>query len=341
MFELEPIQYLQSFASGWLTALMLFISAIGSQPCHKLIVATIIFGVNFRKGILLTNVFFCTAMLTDYFKHIFALPRPYQLDSKIQYLSIGEPPVSPFTGLESKGFFAPLNQEVVEFYRSQSNPSYGFPSGHVSSTTSLWGSIGLLIDHRRARISISGLIFLMAVSRMYLGMHFLADVVGGFALGMMMVFLVFAFCIREPQGYFSPGSLSFIRSPGLKKLIFLSYLLVLPILIFALIPAVQADDAGCLLGINGGLVLQLARGLPKDSGGGSKRLARVLLAVLLFVTLRCALKWSVEAAFQAENRWFEFLNGGIASFIFIWGTVAISLKFGWYERADAETGLPT
>lgn len=66
-----------------------------------------------------------------------------------------------------------------------------FPSGHVMAAMALWGllpSVVALLTHRRrlwwASVAASGVIIgLVAASRVYLGVHWLSDVVGGLLLG--------------------------------------------------------------------------------------------------------------------------------------------------------------
>jgi undecaprenyl-diphosphatase len=69
---------------------------------------------------------------------------------------------------------------------------WGFPSGHVLSLAVFFGILAFLLvtlseRRRRWRVSAclacSGAVGLVAASRIYLDMHWLSDVIGGFALG--------------------------------------------------------------------------------------------------------------------------------------------------------------
>jgi len=67
---------------------------------------------------------------------------------------------------------------------------YSFPSGHATIAVAVWGAITLVLaPGRRSRTKIllgaaAGMISLVVgVSRLYLGVHWFTDVVGGFALG--------------------------------------------------------------------------------------------------------------------------------------------------------------
>lgn len=68
---------------------------------------------------------------------------------------------------------------------------YSFPSGHSMGSMILYGAlVFLIIQLARKRIikwialvCAAGLIFLIGLSRIYLGVHFPSDVIGGFSLG--------------------------------------------------------------------------------------------------------------------------------------------------------------
>jgi undecaprenyl-diphosphatase len=76
--------------------------------------------------------------------------------------------------------------------------SYGFPSGHTMGATMLYGLLALLIWNsatsrpvRWASASAACLLILfIGFSRIYLGAHFLSDVLGAFAAGLLWL----AFC---------------------------------------------------------------------------------------------------------------------------------------------------
>lgn len=75
--------------------------------------------------------------------------------------------------------------------------TYSFPSGHVAGTTLFYGVLFVLLWARMEALGwrVAGLAFamtmttLVAVSRLYLGVHFLTDVVAGFAGALMWLTL--------------------------------------------------------------------------------------------------------------------------------------------------------
>jgi undecaprenyl-diphosphatase len=75
--------------------------------------------------------------------------------------------------------------------------SYSFPSGHASVSLAVYGTIGFIaarhLSDRRARVAVLAaaavLVGLIGFSRLYLGVHFLSDVIAGFSLGLAWVAL--------------------------------------------------------------------------------------------------------------------------------------------------------
>jgi membrane-associated phospholipid phosphatase len=70
-------------------------------------------------------------------------------------------------------------------------PTSSFPSGHTAATLALWGALAVLASERARSAAVRWLFvalavalpLLVAASRLYRGMHYLSDVLGGFLLG--------------------------------------------------------------------------------------------------------------------------------------------------------------
>ncbi len=119
-----------------------------------------------RAGVVLVVIVALTAALTDMAKATWRAPRPESADARVQHLSFWQLPRGPDTAPEA-----------------DAEDRFGFPSGHVAGTTALALGIASVARRRWAWISAGAWIALMAVSRMYLGRHFLGDVLGGFVIG--------------------------------------------------------------------------------------------------------------------------------------------------------------
>ena len=74
----------------------------------------------------------------------------------------------------------PVNLRIVE----KDETSYGFPSGHAQDSTTFWAWISL--NSRKPVLGIVGTVIVAAVgiSRIYLGLHYPAQVIGGWAIGL-------------------------------------------------------------------------------------------------------------------------------------------------------------
>jgi undecaprenyl-diphosphatase len=77
---------------------------------------------------------------------------------------------------------------------------YAYPSGHATQAITVWGLLAVLavthLRRRTPRALVLGIatvvIVLVGVSRIYLGVHWVTDVVGGYALGATWIALLLA-----------------------------------------------------------------------------------------------------------------------------------------------------
>lgn len=129
--------------------------------------------------------------------------------------------------------------------------SYGFPSGHTQTAVAVWGYLGYEFRNKPRPlvipILVSVLIFLIAISRIIIGVHDLQDIIGGYAIG---ICLLFAFIYLEP-----------IVAPKINKLN-----LIIKILL-AIVISISLFAIGTLLFPTAGLGLIDNPPLYADEGG--------------------------------------------------------------------------
>ncbi|WP_131737640.1 phosphatase PAP2 family protein [Actinomadura roseirufa] len=84
---------------------------------------------------------------------------------------------------------------------------YAYPSGHATQAIATWGMAAVLVTTRyshRVRWSVSAgalvIVLLVGCSRLYLGVHWLTDVLGGYALGSAWLALLLPYRHRRPGG---------------------------------------------------------------------------------------------------------------------------------------------
>lgn len=87
---------------------------------------------------------------------------------------------------------------------SETDPS--FPSGHVTGTVALLGTVAVVVGYHRGRLVRIALIaitvavgVLVSSTRLYLGVHWVIDVIGGFALGSTAVLIALVMYIGMMQ----------------------------------------------------------------------------------------------------------------------------------------------
>jgi membrane-associated phospholipid phosphatase len=183
VFQTDPILWLQGFASDWLTNLMWLVSELGDSRVYRAAAIAIVFGIQLRGGLLLLNLLLSSYLLAGVLKQVFAIPRPPAVDGRIQELVRVTASRPPCAGPDAPSFWSPLDPEVLARCRALPGPSLGFPSGHLTGATSFFGGNALLLRHRGLAFLCAAVVPLMGLSRMYLGVHFLGDAVGGVIVG--------------------------------------------------------------------------------------------------------------------------------------------------------------
>ena len=288
MFQAEPTIYLQSHGTQCFTHLMIQVTKMGYPQFIVPIIVVAIFGVNFKKGFLLLQLFLWTDLVTETLKILVRFPRPYFADNRVINLEAGRNSTSLFSGNGIKNIFALPDEQILNAFRSHEAykvGSLGFPSGHVSLTTALWGGSATVFTTRLIRILTPFVIVLMAFSRVYLGKHFIGDVLGGAIVGLISI-LVFAYFLKSPlkDDFFKKKNFELaLRS---HNLFFYCFMFVIPIILVALSLVLSnpldPDTVGYFFGMNVAYILIMRKGIPNDIGSVEQRVTRAFIAFLLF-----------------------------------------------------------
>jgi membrane-associated phospholipid phosphatase len=147
------------------------ISLLGYTRAYVAISALLAFGFGMRVAVPLLVLVSLNAAFTDVAKVGAAMPRP-DADSRVQALSM---------------YASSLRHREADT-PTQVEDSHGFPSGHVSAATTFAVGLAMLVGSKRRRWVFAIVwIAAMALSRMYLGRHFLGDVIGGVGVGLITV----------------------------------------------------------------------------------------------------------------------------------------------------------
>lgn len=327
-------------ASDWLTPLMVLLTSMGSSSFFAAVIIVITFGIDFRRGFLLFQLLLWTGAVTEVLKVFFAMPRPYYVDSRVLNLESGEPNLSPFTGKGAGSFFGLPDEEVLEAFQAEVTAEgsypfyslYGFPSGHVSTTTALWGGTALIFGERLIWKIVPAAVLLMAFTRMYLGRHFLGDVIGGAILGLLLL-LAFSCFLRSPfcKAFFRKES--FVPAARSPNILFYTFMFIVPLLLTAA-SLIGPDVAGYLTGTNVAYLLIIRKGLPDDTGSSGKRVSRILVALMNFAAAALITAAAIEitgAAGPLGPDMIEFAEAFVPSFT-VWVSVEICFRLGIYGK---------
>jgi len=173
-FQAGIIKLIQSVSCPALDYFFIFITNFGSEGFYFVIIPIFYWSIDKKMGIKLGTALLLSMFLNVVIKEITAVPRP-----------IGYP------GIRS-------------IYTSSAG-GYSFPSGHAQGSTTVWGII--MAYYKKTPVYILGttMIFLVSLSRLYLGLHWPQDIVAGIILGFIVV-----------SAAFSAGKFRLPESVGLK-----------------------------------------------------------------------------------------------------------------------------
>jgi len=290
MFEVEPHLWLQGFTAAWLFWSMTALSAIGEAWFYMPAILLLAFGVKLRPTMALLLVMLLVSGATGTLKHGFGLPRPSEVDARV--LDKGESGRYLVAAGAADSFLALPSDAAIAAARTQEEVDFGFVSGHTSAAAAFALSIPVFFGLRRRWIWAAALAWplLMGLSRMYLGRHFLADVLGGLVVGWLGVWLVAAWWRRLPASGPVPGILWI---PPLAAMVLVA------IAAAAFEPA-GFGAAGELSGALAVIALLQWRGWPDDSASLTRRTGRVVCAL----AVGYGVTWAFDAAYAAGG-WAE------------------------------------
>lgn len=310
MFQTDLIHLLQSFDHPVFHALMVLISAVGQTPFVILVLMAITFAVDFKKGMVLINIVAWTAFFTVFAKETINYPRPVHADPSLKF-SQYEKAKKDLSTLLPIDFFAPLSDELLEETKTSVFENLGFPSGHTSAQVALWIGLVFLFKKRWMLLLGSSMIILTMLSRMYLGSHFLGDVLGGAFIGSFVALLLIL--LVKKTNYLNA------QTHDLKSLT----LLWLPFFLIFFAPFTPHWLSGIIIGVNLAAMLTiLKRNFPVFHTVSWRRITAAIISLGLFL-----IAFYINTSFTfSQNDFIDILIIAAINFLAIRGGLSLNRR---------------
>ena len=210
IFGTDLIIWLQSFSNDFLDTFFKYVTLLGDEEFYLLFLPLVLWCIDKRVGIKLAFLSLLSTYANAFLKDVFAIPRPSD----------------------------PRIRQMVDF------EGYSFPSQHAQGMTVVWGY--LASQYRSLAMGVLAVVIpiLVSLSRLYLGVHYPQDVIGGMAIGALLI-LAFNWVVSAAGKMYVPPAARMVGG------------LLLPLGLVALHPTAAAARAmGSLLGMGVGILLE-------------------------------------------------------------------------------------
>ena len=307
-FGIRLIVQLQGWGS-WLSLPMNLFSFLGTEEFFVLLLPLIYWCVDSSVGIRMTVILMLSTNINGALKMALHGPRPYWYSSSVRGLA--------------------------------TETSFGIPSNHAQSAAVVWGILAAFLRKWWGWLAAVLLIFLIGFSRLYLGVHFPQDVVLGWIIGGLILWLMLRF--------WNPVT-AWVKRQGAARQILFAFLVSLVTFVMPLIPFVWlkvinwqppqewaayatnafsiqdfATSAGTLFGLLVGLVWLARHGGFKTNGRWWTLVLRYLLGVAGVLIIRYGLKFIFPEGENALSYFLRYLRytligfwvSGVAPWVFI------------------------
>lgn len=152
--EIPLIQQIQAIRSPWLDNVMMFLNNFDSAGFFILLIISVWYMYDQKLGIRLFYLFLLSVFVNLNIKELLAQPRPFHFNPEVSLLSV---------------------------------TLYGFPSGAAQAFFVTFGFLAYSIRKWWVTLACISMILLISFSRVYLGVHFPTDILGGWFLGAILL----------------------------------------------------------------------------------------------------------------------------------------------------------
>jgi membrane-associated phospholipid phosphatase len=294
-WSIPIILWLQQFSPA-LDLPFKFFSLLGEETFFLLFLPGLYWSVDRRVGARLALLFFFSACLNFIAKAWADQPRPFEYNVRVR--------------------------QLVQV------PAGGLPSGHAQNAVVVWGY--LAIQFRQVWLWwLAGLLIIfISLSRLYLGVHFPIDLLGGYLLG---VALLAAYWRLEPSLE------AWLQARGLIWQLGLA-LSVSCLLLLLLATEDGVAISAAMLGMSLGIILERRLVGFEANGSWRQRVLRFLVGAAVMVALWLGLRLAFSSLEPALL--FRFAR---YSLLGLWGAIGapwLFVRLNWAEKGLAKQSTP-
>lgn len=309
----------------WLYTPMRLFSYLAEEYFILLVIPTIYWSVNAEWGLRMGVYLMISGGVNTLSKMLLHGPRPFWIDS------------------------------TVKAYMYES--SFGIPSNHSQTSVVIFGTLAAWINNTWAWVAAVILMLLVGVSRIYLGVHFPTDVVVGWLIGALLLWLLFRYEKRFLNWFLGNGAgfqvlIAFLASMSMILLAMLINLVFqgwqIPSLWQQNVAAFFPDEnlnpinyasvttyAAVLFGLAVGAIWVHTRGGFNAAGPVWKRLVRILIGLAGAAVFYLGLSLIFPDGESAIALVLRFIRYGLVGF---WAAGLAPVVFIALKLADRESG---
>jgi hypothetical protein len=154
--SIQLILSLQNIGDG-LVEIMKVFTFMGDEEFYFILFPILFWCVDSSLGFRAGLILLLSSCVNAYFKWLIRLPRPYWISNDI--------------------------------VAHTSETSFGAPSGHAQNSVAMWGLIAAKVGKPWAWVAAILLMFMIGISRLVMGVHFLLDVILGWIIGAALLWI--------------------------------------------------------------------------------------------------------------------------------------------------------
>jgi len=168
---MEILYWFESIRTPLLTGIMSVITLLGEAEFFIVASLLVLWCIDKEEGYYMLSVGILGLEIQQWLKNIFCIPRPWVKDPSLQVV-----------------------ESAIEAAKG-----YSFPSGHTMTATGFWGAIAQFNKEKWIKIISVALLFLIGISRMYLGVHTIYDVSFSWITGLICVYIIYLIGVKNKK----------------------------------------------------------------------------------------------------------------------------------------------